>query len=655
MPTSPSRTDKSQETPARAPEGPRGLWTRYVWVENRRSRGLRLAGLALAAIGLGAAIAPWTVSRGALREEIAAQLRSSSGLYVFTQGPSVFSLLPRPSIDLQKISFVDPRGALVIEADRMVGHVRWLPLLAGRLELDRAELHRPRLVVDVDGRPLTAAGAVVRAADARPSTPEAAKADAARLGIVSFVDGEATLRRRGAVVDRLDHIDATLDWRTVASAAALDGEAEWRGQRGALSVWIARPSDMLRGETSPLTFDLKSPALRISANGSAAASPRPQFEGRLVASAPSVRGALRILGADTPLPLTLGAATLDARADVSPTAINLGALKLGLDGADYEGALSWRTDDARPSLSGTLATRTIDLREALRYLPSPIGDDGHFSGEPIAWRDRDAFDLDLRISAARVSWDRLVARDVAGAILLRNGRLEASLADASLYKGDLKARLVLTPDATGRVELKSTLQARGIDWAAFGWDRFGDSHVSGLASAHLTMEGAGSSFAQIARSLSGRGDLDIAKGDIIGLDVERALRRIERKPLASAVDIRNGRTNFERAHVAVTIADGIATLDDGAIEAPGFVIGLAGAAQIAERQINLRATVSSIDEKSDKPRSPAFAFDIAGPWDHADIVPDARGLIRRSGAAQPLFAPRAEDRRSDKPADEKND
>ncbi len=650
-----SRTDNAQDRAAGAKPGLRGLWTRYVWVESRRSRWLRLAGLAAAGLGIAAAIAPWTVSRGALREEIAAQLRSSSGLYVFTQGPSVFSLLPRPSIDLQTISFVDPRGALVIEADRMTGHVRWLPLLAGRLELDRAELHRPRLVVDLDGRPLTAAGAAVRAADARPATPEAAKADAARLGIVSFVDGEAVLRRRGAIVDRLDHIDATLDWRTVASPAALDGEVDWRGQRAALSVWIARPSDMLRGETSPLTLDLKSPALRLSANGTAAATPRPQLEGRLIASAPSARNILRLLGADTPLPLTMGAATLDARADISPNVINLAALKLGLDGADYEGALSWRTDDARPILSGTLATRSIDLREALRYLPSLIGQDGHFSGDQIAWRDRDAFDLDLRISAARASWDRLVARDVAGAVLLRNGRLETSLADASLYKGDLKARLLLTPDAAGRVELKSTLQARNIDWAALGWDRFGDSHLSGLASAHLTLEGAGSNFAQIARSLSGRGDFDISKGDIIGLDVERALRRIERKPLASAVDIRNGRTNFERAHVAATIADGVATLDDGAIEAPGFVIGLTGAAQIAERQINLRAAVSSIDEKSDKPRSPAFAFDIAGSWDRADIVPDARGLIRRSGAAQPLLAPRTDNRRNEKSADDKKD
>lgn len=643
MPSSNPRTETTSAALAGHRARVRGLWRRYVWVENGRSRAIRVAFLAAGALGLAAAAAPWTVSRGALREAIAAQLRSSSGLYVFTNGSSTFSLLPRPKISFEQIAFVDPRGALSIEADQLVGHVRWAPLLTGRLELDRLELYRPRLNVDVDGRPMTTAGAAVRAADAKPATPEAAKADAARLGVVAFIGGEANLRRRNEIVDRIDGIDATLDWRTVSSSAELDGEANWRGQRGALSVWIARPSDLLRGEATPLTFDLKSPALKLSAKGSVSAGARPQFEGGIVGSTASLRNVMRILGGSTPLPVTLGAASVEARTEITTTAININSLRLALDGSDYEGALTWRTDEARPQLSGTLATKSVDLRETLRYLPRLVGDDGHFSGDPIGWRDRDSFDVDLRLSAGRATWDRLQARDVAGAIMLKNGRLEASLADASIYKGDVRARVIMAPDEQGRSVMKATVQARNIDWGAFGWDRFGDSHISGRANAHVSLEGAGFSFAQIARSLSGRGDIDLANGDIVGLDVERALRRIERKPLASAVDIRNGRTSFERARIAATFADGVARLDDGVIESQAYTIALTGGAQIAERHIDLRAVVAAKGDGAEK--KPAFAFDIAGPWDHADIVPDARGLIRRSGAAQPLFAPRAEDKK----------
>ena len=75
-----------------------------LWPQDWRGRALRLAGLAVAGLGLGAAIAPWTVSRTALREEIAAQLRSSSGLYVFIEGPSTFSLLPSPHVKLGRVN-----------------------------------------------------------------------------------------------------------------------------------------------------------------------------------------------------------------------------------------------------------------------------------------------------------------------------------------------------------------------------------------------------------------------------------------------------------------------------------------------------------------------------------------------------------------------
>ena len=643
-----SRTEKSPDAASTDSVDARAPWRRALWPESRRGRWLRGVAAILLFCGAGAAVAPWTVSRGALREEIAGQLRSSTGLYFFTSGAATFSLLPNPQIRLERISFVDPRGALVIEAEHLAGQVRLLPLLAGRLEITSAELLRPRLTVDIDGRPMTSAGAVVRAAEARAATPEAAKADRARLGIVTFIDGEANLRRAGKTVDTLQHIDATLDWRTVASPASLDGETTWRGQRAALSLWLARPTDLLRGERSPLTLQIKSAALALSANGSAAAGPRPQFEGRVVASTNSVRDLVTVAGGAFPLAVTLGAASLDAKADASLTGVNFAGVRLKLDGAEYEGSLSLRGDEARPQLSGTLAAATFDLGEALRYMQPLIGADGHFSREPIVWRDYDALDLDLRLSATRATFDRLQAKDVAGAILMTNGRLEASLADATIYKGQVKARLVLAPGEQGRVEMKGNLQGRGVDWGALGWDRFGDAHVGGTANLHLTLEGAGGSLDQIARSLTGHGDVDLTNGDIIGLDVERALKRIENKPLASAGDIRNGRTPYDKARISADIKDGVATIADGAIEGEGYAMALSGAAQIAERQIDLRAIVTATDtEGQARPNAPGFAFDVSGGWDRPSITPDARSLIKRSGAAQRLFAPRAQDAAKD--------
>jgi AsmA protein len=645
-----TRPGEGAET-AEADDGkpaPQNAWRRILWSDRPRGRAARIAALLVVVLGVGAAIAPWTVSRGALREEIAAQLRSSSGLYVFTTGPSTFSLLPSPRVKLEKIALVDPLGALVVEADRMSGQVRWLPLLAGRLELDRAELDHPRVTVDLDGRPMTTAGAAVRAADAKPATPEAAKADRARLGIVSFVDGSAILRRGGVVVDNVDHINATLDWRTVSSPASLDGEATWRGQRAAISLWVARPSDILRGETAPVTMQIRSPALKLSANGTAATSPRPQFEGRLVASTDSLRNAFNVVGVGVPLPLTLGAASLDGKADINANGASLSTARMKLDGADYEGTLAWRTDEARPTLSGTLAARSVDVGEALRYMPGLISSDGHVSREPVSWRNARAFDVDLRISATQATYGRTQLQDVAGALMLKDGKLELLIANANIYKGDMKARIVCAATEQGSLDFKANIQVRDIDWGAFSWDRFGDSHVSGKANAHIAVEGGGATPDQIARSLTGRGDIDIENGDVAGIDVERTLRRIEKRPLAGVVDFRSGRTPFDRARLSATIADGVATLSDGQAEGEAYSMTFAGAAQIAERQISLHAIVAPADSGGKtKADAPGFAFDVSGSWDNPTIAPDARSLIKRSGAAQPLFAPRP----TEKPAD----
>ena len=114
----------------------------------RISRVSRAAGCcalgAVAAVALGAALAPWTFSTNALLEEISGQLNASSGLYIAAKGRSTFSLLPRPHITIDSIAFADPAAALTIEAERLHGNVLLLPLLAGRLEIADVELLRPR-------------------------------------------------------------------------------------------------------------------------------------------------------------------------------------------------------------------------------------------------------------------------------------------------------------------------------------------------------------------------------------------------------------------------------------------------------------------------------------------------------------------------------
>ena len=97
--------------------------------------------VALASIGF----AHWTFSSEALIGEVANQVYGSAGLYIAAKGRSTFSLLPRPHIAIERVALADPGAFVTLEADRLDGDVRLLPLLARRLEIDRLTLTRPAI------------------------------------------------------------------------------------------------------------------------------------------------------------------------------------------------------------------------------------------------------------------------------------------------------------------------------------------------------------------------------------------------------------------------------------------------------------------------------------------------------------------------------
>ena len=582
-------------------------------------------GVIVVATVLVAALAPWTISRDALREEVTAQLRSSAGLYVFPRGPARLSMLPRPRIQFDDVAFVDPNGALVVEAASMTGDIRLLPLLAGRLEVAEIALATPQMTIDLDRGPMTTAGAAIRAASAPQGSPQAAKADAARLGVVSVTNGTARLRRNGAVVETLSHIDARLDWRSVAAPAALTASLEWNGRPEQLVLWLSTPAALLRGDASPLTLELRDPETNLVAAGTATLASRPQFSGRMRIATKAAPTTLAALGIDVPLPATLREATIDGDIVATPGIATLANLRLDIGGDQFEGALTWQAGSGRPSLTGTLDTSNLTLAPYLGTLPSALGGSlPQTRGQP---------DLDLRVSAGRLRYERLQADDAALSITSRDGRLELALVDAAAYGGQVKGRVVLAPiTEPARGNLQASLLMRGVDWSALDRDFIDQGRLTGTADVSLTLrdEGAGA-----ANGLTGEGTVSLTNGDVAGLDVAGALARLEKRPLAAAGDLGNGRTRFDRATLPFTIGTGSVRVSAGEIVGPTYAIALAGTVGLADGQTAISATVRPSATTVDK--AAGFGLEITGPWRRPQFTPDIAGLIRRSNAASPLF------------------
>jgi len=220
---------------------------------------------------------------------------------------------------------------------------------------------------------------------------------------------------------------------------------------------------------------------------------------------------------------------------------------------------------------------------------------------------------------------------------MRNGALVLSLLDARAYRGRLAARASFAP-AGAALTMHMTAQAAAVDARALFWDAFGKEALGGRLDASATLDARGDAVADMLHNLEGRVTLNLADGEIAGVDFERALRRLENRPLLSAQDIRSGSSTLGRAGVSAVIEKGAATLENGVAAGPGFAVSFSGSANLIERSLSLKAVAQEADAAgAARDKGPQIALDLAGPWDELRLAPDPRAFIRRSGAAAPLL------------------
>ncbi len=533
------------------------------------------AGLAIV-VAIAAAAAPWAYSNAALRNEIAAQIRHVTGLAAISRGRAVFVVLPRPHISIDGVSFADPSGALRIDARYFKGYVRLAPLFAGRIEIASATLDQPDMHIDLDGRPMPPDSVIGRAADAAPATAEAASADAARLGAVTLVDGRARFISKQLSTDlSIDAINMTLDWRKPGAAATVTGQARIRGENAAIAAWIASPAGLLRGQQSALSFKIDAPSFSFSADGGLASMPKWQFNGHIHAAAPSVRTLLEQAGYFVPLPGPFNDFDANCEATIAAASAVLSGLHLQFDGNEFEGTLAFQARDAAPLLSGTLATTRLSLRPFLSSLSPATGRDGQWNRDPFDLKKYGSADLDFRISASHMLFSYFEIEDAAFSLTRDSSRVELTLAGAKAYQGTIKGRATFDVRDNG-VGMWATGAISGADLAALSFDAFGWPEFYGALTGLANLESAGASMSELMRNLDGTAQIDVAQGQLGGIDLNSVLHRIDKSPLALLADIHRGRTVFERAGFGLRFVKGVAGIEEGKLENPSLRLAFGG-------------------------------------------------------------------------------
>ncbi len=588
------------------------------------------AGVVIAA---GAAVlsgASLLVSADGAREAVKAQIRAVTGLDPVLRGPVDVSLFPSGTVSLAGVVLGDADGqAPPLAAERLIAQLRIVPLLMGRIEIASIVLDHPHISVAIapDGRTNWAPLLAALANALKPADRAAAFTE------IRVENGAITIQDAGhELVEELTKVDLSLAWPSISRTFGAAGTFSWRNEPVDASVTISDFLAALTGDSSGLKLRLSGAPLALAFEGVMSDTPSLKVDGTLSAQAASLRDALRWTG-DTPAPDGgFGRFTLKGQARMVGGAIALSGVNVELDGNAAEGVLTYAANGLR-TWQGTLAADDLDLSPYVSAVHLTNDNAREWDPMPIGLEGLTGFELDLRLSAARVRIGRVRIGRTAVAASLRGGKLMVTVGEAQAFNGVITGSLTLAKSPAG-AEVKSDMQFTDVDLDACLGELIGLRRIEGKGNLNIALEGAGASVLNMTRNLSGSVTLVSQQGAIAGINVEQVLRRLERRPLSGA-DLRNGRTPYDKLNVALKIVNGAVTIEDTTVDGASVRIALEGGASIPARDLDLKGTASLLNGPNDV----AFAlpFVVAGPWDEAIPLPDPAALIQRSPSASGLL------------------
>jgi AsmA protein len=586
------------------------------------------AGIVIVAAAVGLWAAPGLISATGARDAVAAQIRTATGIEPVVRGPVEVSLFPSGTVRLGNVVLGDGQTP-PLAADRLIAHVRFLPLLLGRIEVADIVLDHPHIAVKIDksGRSnwsplLTSLASALKPAERIAPFTEI------RIdhGTVAVEDANH------ALVENLSDVDLSLAWPSISKSFGATGHFEWRGEPVDASIVISDFLAALAGDDSGLKIRLSGTPLRLAFEGTISSEPTFKAEGTLSAEAASLRDALHWTS-DAPVPGGgFGRFTLKGHATLVENAMSLSGVNVELDGNGAEGVLAYAAN-GQHTWQGTLAAGDLDLTPYVSTVRLMTANARDWNRVPMSLDGITSFGIDLRLSAAKVRIGRVQLGRTALAAVLHDGKLLLSVTESQAFNGTIHGSIAIAKSDRG-AEVKSEMHFVDVDLDACLGELAGLRRLEGKGNLDFALEGNGDSVFDLTRNLSGTVHLESQQGALAGINVEQVLRRLERRPLSGG-DYRSGHTPFDKLKVALKLANGAVTVDEASIDGRSVRVALGGTASIPSREVDLKGTASLMDSANNITFE--LPFIVYGPWEDALPLPDPASLIRRSGAAAPLL------------------
>jgi AsmA protein len=580
------------------------------------------------------------ISADTVRQQVLGEIRAVTGLNPTLRGQVSVSLFPSGRVSFADVT-LGPAGKPALTAERLTAHLRFFPLLIGKVEIADVSLDHPIIVVDVapDGRSNWSGLINALAGSQKPNAQRTATAFSEmriRNGTVVVRDAKRKLN------ETLDDVQMSLAWPSISTSFGATGRFLWRNETINASLTLGDFAAALSGNQTGVKLRLAGKPLKGAFEGTMSMKPTLKIQGTLAADTASLRNAMAWMG-QRPLPGGgFGRFAINAKTDVTGGTIGLSNVNVELDNNTAEGVLTFTTG-GHETVQGTLAADTLDLTPYVSTARLLASNQREWDTARISLDGLLGMDLDLRLSAAKVTIGNAKLGRTAIGANLRKGNLVVTIGEAQAYGGVIKGSFTLANFETG-VDVKSQLQFTGVDLQSCLDQLFSLRRLEGKGNMTLAIDGKGASVLGVTRNMNGTAKLTGENGALVGLNVEQLLRRLERRPLSGRGEFRTGSTPFDKFEMALKIVSGKANVEDMKFSGPAVTVALAGTASIPERDLDLTGTATLVAAKSDDKTSNktgdkpfALPFVVQGSWDDPIMLPDAEALIRHSGAAAPLL------------------
>ena len=362
----------------------------------------------------------------------------------------------------------------------------------------------------------------------------------------------------------------------------------------------------------------------------------------------------------SPFTATSGRDTFAGKAIYKDNVVTVSPFRANVRGNVLAGAVTVNLANRVPYFEAVLAAKSLDVNALTgtpKSKPSANGSGGGgsaggggsgggvassgWSSAPIDFSPLRRLNGKFSVSAEQLVYDQIKISPVTVQATLNGGKLNATLSKFNLYGGAGNAEVAV--DASGKTAAQRVqLSLAKFDAYQFLRDAVGFQRIEGKGTIALDLSASGANQRAIVSALNGNANLEFTNGAIRGVNIAKMVRNLGTGIVDGWQAGSTEKTDFASLGATFIVAQGNATTRDLHLVGPLVRMTGAGTVNLPAKTLNLKVDpqlVASLQGQGGKEDLPGLGVPvmIVGPWGNPKIYPDLKGILQDPVAAYERF------------------